>query len=227
MWIQWINNKGKTVLCTKQLWSQMPLWYTISWYVRVHKMCTCWGFGFGTEILLQYPLPPRCLGWLERCSLHQLIIALSHLSFRHKARTTVAALNKTCRSKCFSSSWHCCCCYDYMLVQCQEHAWRNKASAYSLQHCMRIAWLFCWCITKKALLDHRPISMIVKTWPRQMSGRPPSALLGLHLCKVNLHACIASVTEDPGHCNKEATVCAMRLSMCRPLPDMFRKIFGQ
>jgi hypothetical protein len=45
--------------------------------------------------------------------------------------------------------------------------------------------------------------------------------------KVNLHARIASGTDDRGHCNKKATVCAMRTSTRRPLPDMFRKIFAQ
>ncbi len=45
--------------------------------------------------------------------------------------------------------------------------------------------------------------------------------------KVNLNARIAAGTDDPGHRNKKATVCTMRLSMRRPLPDMFRKIFGQ
>jgi hypothetical protein len=40
--------------------------------------------------------------------------------------------------------------------------------------------------------------------------------------KVNLHARIASGTN-----NREATVCAMRTTTRRPLPDMFRKIFGQ
>jgi hypothetical protein len=45
--------------------------------------------------------------------------------------------------------------------------------------------------------------------------------------KLNLHARIASGTVDPGHLNKKVTVCAMRSSTRRPLPDMFEKIFGQ
>jgi hypothetical protein len=45
--------------------------------------------------------------------------------------------------------------------------------------------------------------------------------------KVYLHARIASGTDDRGHLNKKVTVCAMRTSTRRPLPDMFEKIFGQ
>ncbi len=45
--------------------------------------------------------------------------------------------------------------------------------------------------------------------------------------KLYLLARIASGTDNPGHRNMKATVCAMRLSTRRPLPDMFRKIFGQ
>ena len=45
--------------------------------------------------------------------------------------------------------------------------------------------------------------------------------------KLYLLACIASGTNNPRHRNMKATVCAMRLSTRRPLPDMFRKIFGQ
>jgi hypothetical protein len=45
--------------------------------------------------------------------------------------------------------------------------------------------------------------------------------------KLYLLACIASGTNNPGHRNVKATVCTMRSSTCRPLPDMFRKIFGQ
>jgi hypothetical protein len=41
------------------------------------------------------------------------------------------------------------------------------------------------------------------------------------------HARIASGTDNCGHLNKKVTVCAMRTSTRRPLPDMFRKIFGQ
>jgi hypothetical protein len=44
---------------------------------------------------------------------------------------------------------------------------------------------------------------------------------------VNSYNRIASGTDNPGHCNKKATVCVMRSSTHRPLPDMFRKIFGQ
>jgi hypothetical protein len=45
--------------------------------------------------------------------------------------------------------------------------------------------------------------------------------------KLYLLACIASGTDDPGHRNMKARVCRMRSSTRRPLPDMFRKIFGQ
>ncbi len=45
--------------------------------------------------------------------------------------------------------------------------------------------------------------------------------------KVNLNTRIASGTDDPRHRNKKATVCVMRSSTHQPLPDMFRKIFGQ
>jgi hypothetical protein len=47
------------------------------------------------------------------------------------------------------------------------------------------------------------------------------------LSKVNLHARIASGTDNPGHRNMKAMVCAMHSSTRRPLPDMLRKIFGQ
>jgi hypothetical protein len=42
--------------------------------------------------------------------------------------------------------------------------------------------------------------------------------------KVNLNACIASGTDDPGHRNKKATVCVMHLSLCPTLPAVFGKI---
>jgi hypothetical protein len=45
--------------------------------------------------------------------------------------------------------------------------------------------------------------------------------------KLYLLACITSGTNNPGHRNMKATVCTMRSSLCWPLPDMFRKIFGQ
>jgi hypothetical protein len=47
------------------------------------------------------------------------------------------------------------------------------------------------------------------------------------LSKVNLNARIASGTDNPGHRNKKAKICAMCSSTRQPLPDMFRKIFGQ
>jgi hypothetical protein len=40
-------------------------------------------------------------------------------------------------------------------------------------------------------------------------------------------SCIASGTFDSGHHNKCMTVHLMRTSTRRPLPDIFRKIFGQ
>jgi hypothetical protein len=43
----------------------------------------------------------------------------------------------------------------------------------------------------------------------------------------NLHARIASGTDDPGHRCIKATVAAMRPSARRPLPDILRKIFAQ
>jgi hypothetical protein len=44
---------------------------------------------------------------------------------------------------------------------------------------------------------------------------------------MNLLARIASGTVDAGHRNKYVVVCWMPLSACRPIPDMFGKIFGQ
>ncbi len=45
--------------------------------------------------------------------------------------------------------------------------------------------------------------------------------------KLYLLARIVSGTDNPGHCNIKATICVMRSSTHWPLPDMFRKIFGQ
>jgi hypothetical protein len=52
----------------------------------------------------------------------------------------------------------------------------------------------------------------------------PGCLLSL---SENLHARIACGTVDAGHFKMNATVVAMRLSACPPLPDMLTKTFHQ
>ena len=63
----------------------------------------------------------------------------------------------------------------------------------------------------------------------QCTLRTPTCFAELPLSLLmNPLARITSGTIDAGHWDKYVVVCLMRfLSACRPIPDMFGKIFGQ